>query len=364
MRVKYPEYGRCIANLACSLLKYYGIEPPNQTLEPADALLQKKYKNIVLILLDGMGVNILEKHLAEDGFFRKNLRFGYSSTFPPTTVAATTAVSSGLYPNQSAWLGWVGYFAEIDRNVVYFFNKDNDTQETIEDDPVADTFVPYSKITHRIGQTDVQTCELAPWNTPFPQTYDAMCSEIERLCWQENRHFIYAYWEQPDKAMHVQGTDGPQIVSILKNLEQATETLADHLQDTLLLITADHGMVDTQCAVLEEIPALSQCLLRSPSIESRAVNFFIKPQKKTVFEQLFHQHFGQDFLLLTRKEVLERRLFGTGEDHPRLCSMLGDYLAVATGKRTIRTRDKGYIGEHAGLLKDEMTIPLIAIEKE
>ena len=47
MKIKYPEYGRCIANLACSLLKYYGIEPPNSTLEQADALLEKKYKNIV-----------------------------------------------------------------------------------------------------------------------------------------------------------------------------------------------------------------------------------------------------------------------------------------------------------------------------
>ncbi|MBR3873884.1 MAG: alkaline phosphatase family protein [Clostridia bacterium] len=364
MKIKYPEYGRCIANLACSLLKYYGIEPPNPTFEQADALLEKKYKNIVLILLDGMGMNILEKHLAEDGFFRKNLRFDYSSTFPPTTVAATTAVTSGLYPNQSAWLGWVGYFAEIDRNVVYFFNRDNDTQETIRDFSVTDRFVPYEKLSELIRKTGVQACELAPWYAPYPKTYGEMCAEIARLCSTGEGHFIYAYCEQPDKAMHELGTDDARITDILTQLEHQTQTLAERLQDTLLLITADHGMVNTRCEVLADHPDVADCLLRTPSIESRAVNFFVRPEKKNDFERAFKRDFGDNFLLMSKEEVLGRQLFGTGKDHLWLSTMLGDYLAVAVGELTLRTRDKGYIGEHAGLLQDEMTIPLIAIEKE
>ena len=105
MEIKYPEYGSCIANLACSLLCCYGCEAPNPTFEQADKLLQNQYKNVVLLLLDGLGMSTLEESLSPDGFFRRNLRCSYSSTFPPTTVAATTAVMSGLYPNQSAWLG-------------------------------------------------------------------------------------------------------------------------------------------------------------------------------------------------------------------------------------------------------------------
>ena len=100
MNIKYPDYSSCIANLACSLLKYYGIEPPNSTLPRADMLLNKKYKNVVVILLDGMGANTVEKHLSENGFFRQHLITKYSSTFPSTTVAATTAMDSGIFPNQ------------------------------------------------------------------------------------------------------------------------------------------------------------------------------------------------------------------------------------------------------------------------
>ena len=38
MKIMYPDYENCIANLGCSLLKYYGITPPNGTLAAADRL--------------------------------------------------------------------------------------------------------------------------------------------------------------------------------------------------------------------------------------------------------------------------------------------------------------------------------------
>lgn len=39
MEIQYPDYQNCIANLSCSILRYFGIEPPNKTLPTADALL-------------------------------------------------------------------------------------------------------------------------------------------------------------------------------------------------------------------------------------------------------------------------------------------------------------------------------------
>ena len=204
MQIKFPEYGRCIANLACSVLKHYSLEAPNPTLPEVDLLLQKQYRNVVVLLLDGMGINVLQKHLAEDGFFRRNLRFPYSSTFPPTTVAATTAVTSGLYPNQSAWLGWTCYFPALDRNVVYFLNKDYDTGEEITDCHAASAYVPYYNLAEQIQTTGVQAHGVCSWMEPYPRNYDAFCAEIARLCASPERKYIYAYWEEPDKTMHPQ----------------------------------------------------------------------------------------------------------------------------------------------------------------
>ncbi|MBQ7636431.1 MAG: hypothetical protein IJS80_03890 [Lachnospiraceae bacterium] len=61
-------------------------------------LIWPDYKNIVVILLDGMGESIVKEHLEEDGPFRSHLAGIYNSVFLSTTVAATTSVLSGLQP--------------------------------------------------------------------------------------------------------------------------------------------------------------------------------------------------------------------------------------------------------------------------
>ena len=63
-------------------------------------------KNIVLLLFDGMGISVLEKHLAPDSFLRKHLVCPISSVFPPTTTAATTSVLTGRTRIEHGWLGW------------------------------------------------------------------------------------------------------------------------------------------------------------------------------------------------------------------------------------------------------------------
>lgn len=360
MKIRLPEYGNCIANLACSILRYYGLDAPNATLKQADELLRREFQNVVLILLDGMGTSTVKEHLSPDGFFRNHLRCSYSSTFPPTTVAATTAVMSGLYPNQSAWLGWTGYFDEIDRNVVYFMNKDNDTGEKIQDINVAATYVPFPAIQDSIAQTGVRTHWLTSWMSPACKTYSGMMEEILRLCEQDARSFIYAYWEEPDNTMHKKGVSSEETKALVQQLEDLTAQLSNQLQNTLLFVTADHGLIDSKTLLFCEDHALMQCLVRPPSIESRAMNLFVKEEQKQYFEKLFRSRYSENYQLLPMEEVMARNLFGTGSNHDRLPRMLGNYLAIATGEVTLRMKDKKFVGEHAGLTFDEMTIPLIA----
>lgn len=106
------------------------------------------------------------------------------------------------------------------------------------------------------------------------------------------------------------------------------------------------------------------CLVRMPSIEPRALNLFVKEEKKKQLEEAFTCHFGHDFILMPKQDVLERKLFGTGNGHLLFRSVLGDYLAVATGDTTIFNTQKEaekFISVHAGLTEGEMRIPLIVI---
>lgn len=365
MNIKYPDYNNSIANLGCSILKYFGIKPPNSPLPAADALFNKRYKNVVVLLLDGMGVNILKKHLSPDGFFLRNMVCEYSSTFPPTTVAATTAIDSGLFPNQSAWLGWTGYFEEIDRNVVYFLNIDNDTKEPISDFNVAHTFLPYKSVLDLVRAAGAEAYCVAPYFDSGLTTFSSLYEKIKALCSTDSPKYIYAYWDDPDAAMHKKGIDGTDIRDMMIDLQEQTQSLADELTDTLLIITADHGHINVKNTVITDYPDICECLLRMPSMEVRALNIFVKPGMKRKFETAFNSHFSNEFMLLSKKEVYSRKLLGTGENHPKLDKILGDYLAVAVSEVTINNvkRHNEHMGEHAGITEDEMTIPLIAVQK-
>ena len=364
MMIQYPDYRSCPANLACSVLEHFGAKAPNPTYAPMDRLLtQKAYKNVVVMLLDGMGTNIMEKHLAADGFFRKNFVCNMSSTFPPTTVASTTSILSGLYPSQTAWLGWVGYFPAIGRNVIYFLNRDNDEKDAEFSENIAFKYLPYENITDRIAAAGGEAHFVSRFTVDGIEDIGDICGAVTELCARDGRKYIYAYCDEPDTTLHYNGTDSEETHSMVTGLEAAVKDMAEKLEDTLLIVTADHGHTDIVNRTLTYYPDICECLIRMPSIEARAVNMFVKPERLGDIPVLFKKHFGSEFMVFSKEEVIERQLFGEGSEHPGFRDMLGDYVAVAVGNTALNTYEKTYRSNHAGLTPEEMTIPFIAVKR-
>lgn len=385
--IKYPDYKNCIAGIPNSILKSMGLEPGRGTLPLLDRHLEgKDYENIVVILLDGMGKNIMDANLSGRGFFQTHLAGTLSSTFPPTTVAATTSIQSGMEPCEHGWLGWDCYYPQIDKNVTVFLNKETGTDEQAESYNVALRCCGYESAVDRLARSGRQGYVATPFAEPFPDSFEKICDRIEQLCGQPGKKYIYSYWREPDHFMHEKGCFCAETKELLRKLEKQVKELcrrlekaeisqkegknsdisgADGGKKTLVIVTADHGHMDTKGVALTDYPKLCECLLRLPSIEPRALNFFIKPGMEEQFVNEFNRRFSDKFLLLTKEEVLERKLFGEGAEHENFQGMLGDYLAVATADLCIYgTREEAdfFIGAHAGLTAEEMMIPLILVE--
>lgn len=409
--IKYPDYRNCIAGISNSILRYMSVDPGRDTLDLLDKHLDgKDYENIVVILLDGMGKNIMDANLSKRGFFHSHLAGTLSSTFPPTTVAATTSILSGMQPCEHGWLGWDCYYPQIDKNVTVFLNKETGTDEQAEAYNVAWRYCGYDSVAERLKKAGIdgtQSYMATPFVEPFPDTFEKICDRIAALCGQPGKKYIYSYWNEPDHIMHEKGCFGDDAKTLLKKLEKQVRQLCKKLGEadlsekknypdeadikkadaanyteescglkdknnniknkkrTLVIVTADHGHIDTNGVALTDYPKICECLLRLPSIEPRALNFFIKPGMEEQFVHEFNRKFSDKFMLLTKAEVLEKKLFGDGMEHPYFFDMLGDYLAVATGDLCIyNTREEAdfFIGAHAGLTEEEMTIPLVLVE--
>ena len=119
-----------LVNLSNSILKHFGAETFHDTNPIIDKELEG-YKKVVLVLFDGMGQNIVRKHLREDSFIRSHYVTTINSIFPPTTAAATTSVLTGKYPVENGWLGWTEYFKQYDRNIILFRGIDYNTGEEL-----------------------------------------------------------------------------------------------------------------------------------------------------------------------------------------------------------------------------------------
>ena len=195
----YADYENSIVNLSCSILQYFGAKSEHSTLEYIDELLKGEYKNVVIILLDGLGVDALQYHLAKNGFFRKHLIREYSSVFPPTTTAATTSLESGLTPFEHGWLGWSMYFSEVDKIVNAFVNTEKDTNIQAADFHVANQFIPYETIYKKIKDAGMANAySVSKFGSNRIKLFDELVDEIIRLCATSEKKYIYGYWENPD----------------------------------------------------------------------------------------------------------------------------------------------------------------------
>lgn len=362
LKVCWPDYQNSIANLPNSILKVFGTKTAGESLPLLDRYLTEDYKNYVLLLLDGMGVNILKKNLSANGFFRSHYVGAYNSVFPPTTVAATTSVLTGQMPCTHAWLGWDCYYPQIGENITVYRNTFQDTEIPAADFMIAERFTPYESVVDRLKKDGHAAYFATPFREPNPHTFEEILLRIEALCRKPERKYIYAYWTEPDHTMHGTGISGKESGELLQKLEEQVRELCEKLEDTLVIVTADHGHIDSRGTAVTEYPELMDDLVRMPSIEPRALNLFVKEGRKAAFAERFRQLFGDTFLLLTKEEVLEKQLFGTGAEHACFRQMLGDFLAVAVGDLSIYNSKEiagRFIGVHAGLTEDELRIPLI-----
>ena len=364
MKVISPDYERCLTNLSNSLLNYYGLKTSHNTLPLVDEWLSKReYQNVVLMIYDGMGSKILDRTLKEDSFLRKNKKDDILAVFPPTTTASTTSLLSGLNPNEHGWLGWDLYFKKVDEVVTMFTNHIKDSDMSIQEDSIAEETFPYENIIDRIG-TKVNAVGLFPFKETFYEELEEMHDMIVDICNNGKKNFIYAYYDDPDHIEHLTGTKSKENIKEYKRLDKATKELSKKLKDTLLIVIADHGHLDSKCITLREYADIYNLLERDVSIEPRACSFKLKDGLQNRFKQTFESLFSKDFTLYSKDEIIKEQLFGTGKNNPHFEESIGDFIAIAKSDKYFRLNENGKIfkSTHAGLTEDEMLVPCIIID--
>lgn len=368
MKLIRPDYENSIMNASNSFLKYYDIPTDYPTLPSLDADLNKEYHHILYILLDGMGVNVINKHLTENDALKKYLKTSITSVFPPTTVAATNAVLSARPPLSTGYLGWVQYFKEVDANIAVFLNKDFYSDRSFET-ILRNQYLEYENIVSKINKKHphINTNILFPAfiEQGTATSFQNMIEQALLITHNTDYSFNYIYWTQPDLIEHVEGIYSDAVKNMMKSLNDDFTTLLQNIPDhTLVVCIADHGLTDVEEINLFQYQDIVQMLERKPSIEPRAINFFVKEEFKHSFKHTFDSHFEGKYLLFTKEDIYKSEILGSGIRHPKTDDFIGDFIGIAVDKYMFSLSDvKTYKAHHAGLSEDEMMVPLIVYKK-
>ena len=363
-----PDFNRSNLNISATLAEFLVAPNKNATLSVLKAELAKGYKNVVFICFDGLGMYPLSRNLDKEDFLVKNINQVLLSTFPSTTTNATMSLLSNQLPLEHGWFGWSMHFNDINKNVDIFLNRDSSTGEAIQY-----SSSPLGKIDYYFDQSNSDYAI----NTVFPgyirvlhpernNTYKNMedfFDAVKNICRKPGKQFIYAYYPEPDSTMHDYGVSCPEAKNIIESISQNMGILYENVEDTLFIVTADHGQIDISDYVnLYADEVLMDMLEIYPFLEARAPAFLVKNGRKKEFEEYFYSKYSEDFVLYKSEDLIAKGYFGDIGDK---VSSLGDYIAIGTytHKQALLTPISTKFKGHHTSLTEEMEVPLILIHR-
>src|SRR6185503_4532885 len=107
-----PDYfGGSLVNLIATIVESRGGTALHPGLKNAPSDELRNARNIVLLIIDGLGDNYLMRRGA-GGELARRRRASMTSVFPSTTASAITTSYTGRTPLEHALTGWFTYFGE------------------------------------------------------------------------------------------------------------------------------------------------------------------------------------------------------------------------------------------------------------
>ena len=179
---------------------------------------------------------------------------------------------------------------------------------------------------------------------------------------------VYLYWGEVDKVGHQHGWQSREWADALNETDRELGRLARSLpRGTVLIITADHGMVDVDHRRLVDVagvPALAADVALVAG-EPRAVHVHATPDRTAAVLTRGRATRGDAAVVASRDEAVEAGWFGPVADHVR--PLIGDGVVAATGRagvvdsRTQTPHSLQLRGMHGSFTPGEMLVPLVVV---
>lgn len=380
-----PDYGGAgLVNLMATIATARGATerhyPPLEMLQNDQP---GQYRNILLIVIDGLGYEFLQQF--PQSAIAQHTRGALTSVFPTTTAAAITTFLTGLAPAQHGLTGWHVWLQEISTlTAVLPFRARGGHDSLTQRGHDAATVLAAQPFNARLAVDShvISPARIAfsPFNNAFSHgasihPYDSLeqfYQTIEQVVGGDSgEKYVYAYWPDLDHLGHQEGIGSAAARQHFLDIDAGFDRLASKLEnsDTLILLTADHGVIDTteQSRIeLEQHRPLTAMLDIPLCGEPRAAYCYVHPGEHTAFENYIAAELGDIITAIPSRKLVDAGLFGPGELHSQLHARVGDYTLLMKAPYIITDVLPGespntLIGVHGGLTAAELYVPLAVV---
>jgi len=330
-------------------------------------------ERVVVVMVDGLGRNNLAERSGHARFMSQLLpgSTALNSTFPSTTATALGTLGTSAPPGVTGMLGYTvrnpatGALA----NLVSW-----------TDLPEADRWQRQPTWFERLLAAGIGVRSVGPHRFAGSGLTEAVLRgglylPAETLAQRVDRALpaakepglVYLYWGEVDKTGHHDGPGslawGDELAATDKELARLARSLP---RGTLMVITADHGMVEVDHTARWDVatsPQLSHGVALVTG-EPRAMQLHVHPgTDPEAVATRWRDALGDHGVVITKDEALAAGLFGPVEPH--VLPVVGDVVVAMAGCATVvdshtqTAASLQLVGVHGSLTEQETAIPLL-----
>ena len=368
---EYPCLGHVLPAVAGAL----GVDGVDGSAASQELLGLPSASRVCVVLVDGLGHTNLAERAGHAPFLRRRLSetTPLTSTFPSTTATAMGTFGVALPPGRTGMLGYTVRDPETGQlgNLVSWTGLPP-AREWQRETTVFERLVGAGTTVTSIGPARFSGSGLteAALRGPTYRAAESLAARVDATVDALRRPGVaYLYWGDVDKAGHHHGWGSWQWGDALAELDAELGRLARMLpRDTVLVVTADHGMVDVDRAARWDVgtdPVLAAGV-ELVAGEPRALHLHLEPgAEPTAVADRWREALGGAAVVVTRAEATAASWFGEISAHVR--PVIGDVVVAMTGRATVvdsRTQSPAsldLVGVHGSLTRHEMLVPCVVV---
>jgi hypothetical protein len=331
-------------------------------------------RRVAVLLVDGLGAELLAAHPREAPVLNAlGTPAGVlSAPCPSTTPVSLATLGTGLPPGSHGILGFVTEVPGQDRTLNHVQWRDDpdplqwQAQPTVFEQATAHGVTCTAVGPHTFARSGLT--KAAYRGADYANAYSPgdLVAVVHAALATGDRSLVYGYTADLDLTGHVRGVDSKSWRHQLGVVDRMVEQLAAGLpDDAVLLVTADHGMVDvpdhTRLDIGEE-PGLADGVRRLTG-EPRARYVHTEPGAADDVLATWRSVLGHRAWVVSRAEAIDSGVFGPVE--AAVADRIGDVVALARGSWAFtdvlsEPHSSLLAAFHGSLTSAELSIPLLA----